>query len=187
MLPLRASKRGSDEATNQNSPLKKPATKRKLTITEIPSLTINNLPGKKTKQVGETKKKVIKTSKNVRQSPKQVVQTSKKAIKNSKNVRQSPKRIVQTSKKAINSSKNVRNSSEVGESSKAKCFICKRIWESDADKMFRKEMGTKKYGWVGCDKKTCNFWAHAGCVGLQILPNKKVADHSFLCPTHRPK
>ena len=96
MLPLRASKRGSDEATNENSPLKKPATKRKLTITEIPSLTINNLPGKKTTQVRETTKKVIKTSKNVRQSPKQVVQTSKKAI---------------------NSSKNIKNSSDVGESS----------------------------------------------------------------------
>ena len=65
-----------------------------------------------------------------------------------------------------------------------KCQVCKRIWESKDDAAFRKAVGKRKSTWIGCDDKSCKYWAHALCAGLLLIPKKKVEDHNFLCPLH---
>jgi len=60
-----------------------------------------------------------------------------------------------------------------------KCPKCDRRWESNEDKSFRKKMGQRKYAWIGCDYSKCNYWAHAFCVGVQILPKKKIESTTF--------
>ena len=65
-----------------------------------------------------------------------------------------------------------------------RCKICKIIFESNEDKEFRKR-NLRKTTWIGCDKTTCQFWAHALCAGLLLQPKKAVKDHQFFCKDHR--
>ena len=66
-----------------------------------------------------------------------------------------------------------------------KCLVCSLIWESKADKTFRKKHGVRKTTWVGCDFPGCKLWAHANCAGFFIKPRIKVDDQPFLCKSHR--
>ena len=66
-----------------------------------------------------------------------------------------------------------------------KCFHCQIIWESKQDEKFRKTNGMRKTTWVGCDIKSCSFWAHASCANMILTQRKPIEEHSFLCPKHK--
>ena len=57
--------------------------------------------------------------------------------------------------------------------------MCKIIWKSPEDATFVKKVGKRKGEWVGCDKKGCNYWGHATCVGLILTQGKAVQKHDF--------
>ena len=66
-----------------------------------------------------------------------------------------------------------------------KCKVCKIIYKSKQDKAFRKNK-IRKTTWIGCERPGCNYWAHASCAKVTFKPGKKVKDHDYLCPDHRP-
>lgn len=82
-------------------------------------------------------------------------------------------------------SKSSTTSTSTSTKTTGKCKVCNVIFESKADKEFRKIKGAKKTTWIGCDQAHCSFWAHASCAGLLLQPKKKVEDHTFLCVEHR--
>ena len=64
-----------------------------------------------------------------------------------------------------------------------KCCECNTIWESKEEEIFRKLNRQKKTTWIGRDKSKCQYWAHALCPGLVLLPSKTVNEHSFFVKT----
>jgi len=66
---------------------------------------------------------------------------------------------------------------------KNKCMFCKVIFDSAADKVFRKN-GRKKAIWLGCDTDEGGEWAHAMCAQVEIPCLKRARAVPFYCPAH---
>lgn len=67
---------------------------------------------------------------------------------------------------------------------KNKCMFCKIIFDSAADKVFRKKNGRKKAIWLGCDADECGEWTHAMCAQVEIPCLKRARAVPFYCPVH---
>ena len=63
-----------------------------------------------------------------------------------------------------------------------KCAVCKIIYDSKRDKIFRKGK-MNKTNWVGCDKAGCGYWGHASCVELDVA-GKDSEKIPFYCFKH---
>ena len=112
---------------------------------------------------------------------------SRTPVKLQKNHHQHLKSITPKSPEVINlptsSSKKstAKSVAKTTEKRNGKFDVCKVIWKSREDAVFVKKVGKRKRESVSYDKKRCNYWGHATCVGPILTIGKAVQTHDFFC------
>ena len=136
----------------------------------------NNTP----KKVKNRPKKVDNTPKRAKNMPNNFTNKIKKRIQ--ENMPPVPKMLNLPGKPETKVKKLTKKVS--GRCAEVKCQL---IWESKRDKSCRKQNGMRKTSWIGCDAEGCTFWGHASCIGMVLVPKKKIEDHKLLCSKHKQK
>ena len=62
------------------------------------------------------------------------------------------------------------------------CGKCSVTFDTPTDKPLLKNY---KYQWIGCEVESCQFWAHAACVGVDICQNDDARTVTFFCEEHK--